>query len=65
MRRWHDEQQEEEDRRRQTRGLAGLALILLLAVIASYLIIRLRQEGIIEDCLLAQRIDCDALVEPH
>ncbi len=60
MRHWEDD---DEQRARQTRGLAALALVLLLALVASYLILRLRQEGIIEDCLMAQRLNCDALID--
>lgn len=58
-----EEERDEEDARRQTRALAGIAVILFLAVIATYLIQALRKEGEIEDCLLAQRINCDALVD--
>jgi hypothetical protein len=39
-----------------------LALVLGLALAASYLVERLRREGQIEDCLLAGRSNCDALV---
>ena len=64
QRRWSVEEDEAaEDRNRQTRGLAALALLLVLALIASYLIESLRREGAIEDCLLAQRTNCDALID--
>jgi hypothetical protein len=50
------------DAERQTKALAGLALILALALIGFYLIIQLRAVAGIEDCLLAQRTNCDALI---
>jgi hypothetical protein len=58
-----DRELEDEDTDRRTRGLAGVAIILFLAVVASYLIQSLRKEGEIEDCLLAQRLNCDSLVD--
>ena len=57
MKRWQD------DRDRQTAGLAALAVVLFLAVVATYLIQQLRREGEIEDCLLARRLNCDALLQ--
>ena len=54
---------EDEETDRRTRGLAALAIILFLALVASYLIQSLRKEGEIEDCLLAQRLNCDSLVD--
>ncbi|HUB97666.1 MAG TPA: hypothetical protein VL993_17215 [Stellaceae bacterium] len=61
MRRAHDDDEEPTDPR--TKGLMALALVLLLALASSYLVQALRKEGQIEDCLLAQRLNCDALVE--
>jgi len=58
-----EEKHDDDDSRRQTRSLAGLAVILALAVIAFFLIERLKREGEIEDCLLAGRTNCDALVQ--
>jgi hypothetical protein len=48
---------------RRTRGLMALALVLLLGLVASYLVRELRKEGAIEDCLLAGRTNCDALLD--
>lgn len=57
----------EETRRqeadRQTKALAGLALVLALVVIAFFLFQHLKAEGELEDCLLAQRTNCDALMQ--
>jgi hypothetical protein len=55
--------EEEEDANRQTRSLAGLAIILGLAVIAIFLVQHLRKESQIEDCLLARHANCDALIQ--
>jgi hypothetical protein len=60
MRGAHDDDEEPTDLR--TKGLMGLVLVLLLALASSYLVTALRKEGAIEDCLLAQRLNCDALV---
>ena len=51
------------DAERQTKALAGLALTLALAVIGCYLVVHLRALGTIEDCLLAQHDNCDALID--
>jgi hypothetical protein len=62
MRRARDDDDEEPTDLR-TKGLMGLVLVLLLALASSYLVSALRQEGVIEDCLLAQRLNCDALLD--
>jgi hypothetical protein len=54
---------DDEERARQTRGLASMALVLLLALVGSYLVASLRKEAQIDDCLLAHRTNCDALLE--
>jgi hypothetical protein len=53
---------DEDEERRETRGLVALVLVLALALAASYLVDRLRKEALLEDCLLAGRANCDALV---
>jgi hypothetical protein len=54
---------DEDDANRQTRGLAGLAIILGLAVIAIFLVQHLRKQSQIEDCLLARHANCDSLIQ--
>ncbi|HEY3920295.1 MAG TPA: hypothetical protein VGL83_21085 [Stellaceae bacterium] len=54
----------EWDAERQTKALAAFALILALALLGCYLVSHLRAVGQIEDCLLAQRSNCDSLVDP-
>lgn len=53
----------EREADRQTRALAGLAFVLALVVIALFVVKHLRIEGELEDCLLAQRTNCDALID--
>jgi hypothetical protein len=62
MRRRRDD---DDDGARQTRGLMALALVLALALAASYIVERLRKEGLVEDCLLAGRANCDALLNDN
>jgi hypothetical protein len=55
---------EEEDTAadRQTASLAGVAITLLLLVLGLFLVRELHAKGMIEDCLMAGRINCDQLV---
>ncbi len=61
LRRWLRDS-EEDAANRQTASLAGLAAALLLIVAGLYLIKVLHHTCAIEDCLLAGRRNCDALV---
>ena len=56
-----DGRDDESDR--QTRSLAALAIVLALAVAALFLVQHLKREGQIEDCLMAGRSNCDALID--
>jgi hypothetical protein len=53
----------DDDAERQTKALAAFALILALAILGFYLVMHLREIGQIQDCLLAQHTDCDALLD--
>lgn len=64
MRKPLPDERDDWDAERQTKALAGFALILVLALLGFYLVVHLRTVGKIEDCLLAQRSNCDALVGP-
>jgi hypothetical protein len=55
-----DDDQEGADR--QTASLAGLAVALLLVVVGLFLIHQLHAKTVIEDCMLAGRSNCDAVV---
>lgn len=59
---WRNNSDVDDDAERQTKALAGLALTLALALLGCYLVIHLREVAHIEDCLLAQRSNCDALI---
>ena len=47
---------------RQTASLAGMAVTLLIVVVCLFLLRQLHHKGAIEDCLLAGRANCDAVV---
>jgi hypothetical protein len=47
---------------RQTASLAGVAITLLLLVLGLFLVRELHAKGMIEDCLMAGRTNCDQLV---
>jgi len=47
---------------RQTAGLVGIVVILLLLIIGLFLIRQFRASAAIEDCLMAGRRTCDVLV---
>jgi hypothetical protein len=53
---------DEEAADRQSASLAGLAVALLLVVIGLFLVRELHAKSAIEDCLLAGRSNCDAVV---
>jgi hypothetical protein len=55
----------DEDRQasdRQTASLAGMAVTLLIVVVCLFLLKELHNKAAIEDCLLAGRNNCDAIV---
>jgi hypothetical protein len=61
---WLSDEEAQEEANRQTASLAGVAITLLLLVIGVFLVHALHVESEVEDCLLAGRNNCDALVEP-
>ena len=58
-----DDIRRQQEADRQTKALAALALVIALAVIALVVVQHLWREGQIEDCLLAGRANCDALID--
>ncbi len=58
-RRGEDDQAEEN---RVTLSLAGLAVALALVIVGLLLFTHLRDKAQIEDCLLAGRLNCDAVL---
>jgi hypothetical protein len=53
----------DDEDNRLTRSLAGLAAILFLALIALFLVERLRTASNLEDCLMSGRTNC-APIDP-
>ena len=47
---------------RQTSSLAGMAITLLVVVVSLFLLKELHNKAMIEDCLMAGRNNCDAVV---
>ena len=59
---------DEGQENRLTSSLAGLAMAVLVVVAGLFLVTQLRDKARIEDCLLAGRINCDAVMparSPH
>jgi hypothetical protein len=61
---WLIDEDEEADNR-QTASLAGVAITLLLLVVGLFLVHELHAKAVIEDCLMAGRVQCDWLVQGH
>ncbi len=59
---WLRENEARIEANRQTAALAGVAVVLLLLVVGLFLIHTLHHIAAIEDCLMAGRANCDALV---
>jgi hypothetical protein len=57
-----DETDDQEAADRQTASLAGVAITLVLLVVGLFLVHELHSKGMIEDCLLAGRSNCDAVL---
>ena len=55
---------DEGQENRLTSSLAGLAMAVLTVVAGLFLVTQLRNKTRIEDCLLAGRINCDAVLPP-
>jgi len=52
-----------KDAERQTSSLAALAFAVALLVAGLFLVQTLRRGAMVEDCLMAGRINCDRLVQ--
>ncbi len=59
---WHDDSTADTVAERQTTGLVGIVIILLLLIGGLFLVRQLHNATMIEDCLLAGRRNCDVLV---
>jgi hypothetical protein len=54
--------EDEEAANRQTASLAAVAFTLALLVAGLFLVNKLHQTGMMEDCLMAGRMTCDLIV---
>ncbi len=61
-RHWQSDDAEYEAEKRQTGGLIGMVVILLLLIVGLFLVQQLHTSGAIEDCLMSGRRNCDAVV---
>lgn len=61
-RRFESDSSATEAANRQTLSLAGLAVTLALLVASVYLVQRLSHTTRVEDCLMANRMNCDRVV---
>lgn len=57
--------EDEDGADRQTASLAALALLLLLVVLGLFLVRTLASKAAVEDCLMAGRQNCDAVLRAH
>jgi hypothetical protein len=55
-----DDELDDDDGRR-SRAIIALGVVLLLAILALFLVRYLKNEGAVEDCLMAHGANCDAL----
>ncbi len=61
---WLNEPEQDRPEDRQTASLVGFVIVLLLLVFSLFLVQQLRNATAVEDCLLAGRRNCDAVVHP-
>lgn len=59
---WLEDEPDEDAAQRQTMGLVGIVIVLLLLVGGLFLVQQLHRAALIEDCLLSGRQNCDGLV---
>ena len=59
---WLDEDAEDKIAQRQTEGLVGIAIVLLLLVGGLFLVQQLRGAAMLQDCLMSGRHNCDVVV---
>lgn len=59
---WLDEDAEDKIAQRQTEGLVGIAIVLLLLVGGLFLVQQLRSAAMLQDCLMSGRLNCDVMV---
>jgi hypothetical protein len=64
MRRTEESDNDTDDDDRQTRSLAGLAIILAIALVGLFLVQRLSSLSALQDCLMQGRTNCAPIEVP-
>jgi hypothetical protein len=59
---WRDHEAEEKIAQRQTSGLVGIVVVLLLLICGLFLVRQLRSASMIQDCLMSGRKNCGAVL---
>lgn len=59
---WLDDDARDKVAERQTAGLVGIVIVLLLLIGGLFLVHQLHTASVVGDCLMAGRRNCDALV---
>jgi hypothetical protein len=59
---WLDENADDKIAQRQTGGLVGIVVVLLLLVGGLFLVQQLHAAALLQDCLMSGRRNCGALV---
>ena len=59
---WLDDDAEGKIAQRQTEGLVGIVVVLLLLVGGLFLVQQLRSAAMLQDCLMSGRRNCDVVV---
>jgi hypothetical protein len=63
---WQDDDADGKIADRQTSGLVGIAVVLLLLIGGLFLVQQLRAAAMLQDCLMSGRRNCDVVVNaPH
>ena len=62
---WGHREADDAAANRQTASLGGVAITLLLLVLGLFLVRELHAKGVVEDCLMSGRTNCDWLVQGH
>jgi hypothetical protein len=57
---WPDQEAEDRVAARQTSGLVGIVIVLMLLIGGLFLVQQLRAAATFQDCLMSGRRDCDA-----
>ena len=59
---WQQDETEDRTAERQTGGLVGMVIVLVLLVVGLFLVQQLRAASLVEDCVMSGRTNCDVAV---